>query len=128
MDAREERVVNEAPPIGDHDVPGDGVHEKRALTTTRVRPASVDGLFAFGLFVVALGLRLAAAFTLAAEPVWDGQYYDFGAKRIAAGFGYSDDRMIDGHAVWHPWCHYPVGYSGYLAAFYKLFGATPVAG
>lgn len=86
-----------------------------------------DALFAAGLFVVALALRMAAAFTLAAEPVWDGQYYDFGAKRIAAGLGYSDDRMIDGHAVWHPWCHYPVGYSGYLAAFYELFGATPFA-
>ncbi|AKU96415.1 hypothetical protein AKJ09_03079 [Labilithrix luteola] len=104
------------------------MRDERGLTTKRVRPAaSVDALFAFGLFVVALALRLAAAFTLAAEPVWDGQYYDFGAKRIAAGFGYSDDRMIDGHAVWHPWCHYPVGYSGYLAAFYKFFGATPVA-
>jgi hypothetical protein len=84
--------------------------------------------FGIGLFVVALSLRLAAAFTWAAEPVWDGHYYDFGARRIAAGFGYSDDLAIGGQAVWHPWCHYPVGYSGYLAAFYKLFGdSQPVA-
>src|SRR5690606_19923397 len=49
-------------------------------------------------------------------------YYDFGARRIAEGHGYSDDRIVDGHAVWHPWCHYPVGYSGYLAFFYALLG------
>jgi len=58
-----------------------------------------------------------------AAPVWDGHYYDFGARRIAAGFGYSDDVMIGGRSVWHPWCHYPVGYSAYLGAFYRVFGA-----
>jgi hypothetical protein len=80
-------------------------------------------VFAIGLFVVALALRLYAAARLAGEPVWDGHYYDFGARRIASGFGYADEIMRDGQAVWHPWCHYPVGYSAYLAAFYKLFGA-----
>ncbi|MCL2776798.1 MAG: phospholipid carrier-dependent glycosyltransferase [Polyangiaceae bacterium] len=88
---------------------------------------TADATFAAGLFVFALALRLAAAFTLAAEPVWDGQYYDFGAKRIAAGFGYSDSRLVNGAATWHPWCHYPVGYSAYLSAFYKFLGATPLA-
>ena len=76
------------------------------------------------LFAVAFTLRFAVATWLAGEPVWDGHYYDFGARRIAEGHGYSDDRIVDGHPVWHPWCHYPVGYSAYLAAFYKLFGAS----
>lgn len=57
------------------------------------------------------------------EPVWDGHYYDFGARRIAEGLGYSDDVVIGGVTVWHPWCHYPVGYSGFLGFFYWLFGA-----
>jgi hypothetical protein len=57
--------------------------------------------------------------------VWDGHYYDFGARRIAEGFGYSDDSILGGQTIWHPWCHYPVGYSGFLAFFYFLFGAGP---
>jgi 4-amino-4-deoxy-L-arabinose transferase-like glycosyltransferase len=76
------------------------------------------------LFVVAFALRLGASLAFAGEPVWDGHYYDFGARRIAEGHGYSDDRTIDGVTSWHPWCHYPVGYSGFLALFYKVFGAT----
>jgi 4-amino-4-deoxy-L-arabinose transferase-like glycosyltransferase len=88
---------------------------------------ATDTTFAVGLFVFALALRLAAAFALAAEPVWDGQYYDFGAKRIAAGFGYGDSRLVHGVETWHPWCHYPVGYSAYLSAYYKLLGVTPWA-
>ncbi len=92
---------------------------------TRARAASwSDAAFAVGLFAVAFAARWIAARNLAAEPVWDGQYYDFGARRIAEGFGYSDERTIGGQTVWHPWCHYPVGYSAYLGAFYKLFGNT----
>ena len=83
-----------------------------------------DVVFGAALFVVALVVRLVAAFTLAAEPVWDGHYYDFGARRIASGFGYADEVLRGGIPVWHPWCHYPVGYSSFLAAFYKVFGAT----
>lgn len=79
-----------------------------------------------GLFAVALVLRLWAASALAGEPVWDGHYYDFGARHIASGFGYADEVMRDGQPVWHPWCHYPVGYSGYLAVFYKLFGTRHI--
>ncbi|MBV9949100.1 MAG: glycosyltransferase family 39 protein, partial [Myxococcales bacterium] len=82
-----------------------------------------DALFGALLFVAALALRLWAALTLAGEPVWDGHYYDFGARRIAAGLGYSDDRQVAGATIWHPWCHYPVGYSALLALFYRLFGA-----
>lgn len=76
-------------------------------------------------FVTALLPRLYVAIAWAREPVWDGHYYDFGAKRIAAGLGYSDDLIIDGRAIWHPWCHYPVGYSGFLGAVYRVFGQGP---
>ncbi|HEY8080223.1 MAG TPA: glycosyltransferase family 39 protein [Labilithrix sp.] len=85
-----------------------------------------DALFGVFLFLVSFGLRLAAALRFAGEPVWDGHYYDFGAHRIAEGFGYSDDIVVEGARVWHPWCHYPVGYSAYLGAFYKLFGGAPI--
>jgi hypothetical protein len=81
-----------------------------------------DALFGALLFVIALAPRVYAARVLAGEPVWDGHYYDFGARRLAAGAGYSDDLTVAGHLVWHPWCHYPVGYSAFLALFYRLFG------
>jgi 4-amino-4-deoxy-L-arabinose transferase-like glycosyltransferase len=81
-----------------------------------------DWLFGALLFVVALAPRVAVGLASAAEPVWDGHYYDFAARRIAEGHGYSDDLTIAGQIVWHPWCHYPVGYSAFLAAFYRLFG------
>lgn len=81
-----------------------------------------DRIFSAVVFVLALLPRLYVAIAWAREPVWDGHYYDFGARRIAAGLGYSDDVMIDGRPVWHPWCHYPVGYSGFLGAIYRVFG------
>ena len=84
-----------------------------------------DGRFSAFLFVAALLPRLYVALAWAREPVWDGHYYDFGARRIAAGFGYSDSVMLGGVSQWHPWCHYPVGYSGFLAIFYRIFGAGP---
>ncbi len=80
------------------------------------------------LFLVAVVPRLAVALLLTGEPVWDGHYYDFGAKRIAAGLGYSDDIVVGGHSVWHPWCHYPVGYSAFLSVFYRIVGAGPRVG
>ncbi len=86
--------------------------------------ANVELGFGIALFVVALVLRLVVARALSGEPVWDGHYYDFGARHIASGFGYADEVMRDGVPVWHPWCHYPVGYSAFLAAFYMVFGAT----
>jgi 4-amino-4-deoxy-L-arabinose transferase-like glycosyltransferase len=82
-----------------------------------------DILFGAILFVVALVPRAVVALAWSGEPVWDGHYYDFGARRIAAGLGYSDDRDVAGAIVWHPWCHYPVGYSGFLALFYRVLGA-----
>lgn len=58
--------------------------------------------------------------------MWDGHYYHFGATRIANGLGYSEDVLIDGTLVWKPWCHYPVGYSGFLGVIYKAFGSSIV--
>jgi 4-amino-4-deoxy-L-arabinose transferase-like glycosyltransferase len=81
--------------------------------------------FSAALFLTALLPRLYVAIAWAREPVWDGHYYDFGAKRIAAGFGYSEDAVLGGATVWHPWCHYPVGYSGLLALVYQAFGDGP---
>lgn len=86
------------------------------------RARESDFLFAIFLFAGAFVLRLWAASAFACEPVWDGQYYDFGAHRIATGHGYSDDRMVAGHLEWHPWCHYPVGYSAALGLAYWIFG------
>jgi 4-amino-4-deoxy-L-arabinose transferase-like glycosyltransferase len=94
-----------------------------ADTVSAPRPRG-EALFGAVLFVLALGPRLWVALAWAGEPVWDGHYYDFGARRIAEGFGYSDDRSVDGHLVWHPWCHYPVGYSAFLGAFYRVLGAS----
>ncbi|WP_437928269.1 glycosyltransferase family 39 protein [Sorangium sp. So ce291] len=87
--------------------------------------AGGDLVFSAIAFVLALLPRLYVAIAWAREPVWDGHYYDFGARRIAAGLGYSDDLIVGGQPVWHPWCHYPVGYSGFLGLVYRLFGAGP---
>lgn len=74
-----------------------------------------------GVFVVALLPRLYAAIAWTREPVWDGHYYDIGARSIAAGLGYVGQ---SGGA----WCHYPVGYSGLLGAAYATFGAGRFTG
>jgi hypothetical protein len=71
---------------------------------------------------VALLPRLFVALAWSREPVWDGHYYHFGALRIAQGLGYSEDVVVNGVHHWRPWCHYPIGYSGFLAVFYRLFG------
>lgn len=73
------------------------------------------------MFLAALLPRLYVAIAWAREPVWDGHYYDFGARRLAAGLGYSDASG----GGWHPWCHYPVGYSAFLAGIYRVFGPGP---
>ncbi|HEU4534520.1 MAG TPA: hypothetical protein VFS00_10395, partial [Polyangiaceae bacterium] len=41
-----------------------------------------DALFTAALFALALLPRLYVALAWAREPVWDGHYYDFGARRI----------------------------------------------
>jgi hypothetical protein len=86
------------------------------------KPANRDLPFTAAITLFALLPRLYVAIAWAKEAVWDGKYYDLGARRIAAGLGYSEDVLIEGHPVWRPTCHYPVGYSGYLALFYRLFG------
>ncbi len=88
--------------------------------TTREARGERDLWFSACLGVLAFLPRLYVAIAWSREPVWDGHYYDFGARRIAAGLGYSD-----GVGTWHPWCHWPVGYSGALALVYLVFGGGP---
>jgi hypothetical protein len=71
---------------------------------------------ALGIFALALLPRMYAAIAWAREPVWDGHYYDIGARSIAAGRGYVG---VEGGA----WCHYPVGYPALLGLFYRLCGS-----
>jgi len=79
-------------------------------------------LFAsLGLFALALVPRLYVALAWTREPVWDGHYYDIGARSIAAGRGYVG---VEGG----PWCHYPVGYSAWLGLAYRLFGTGAYVG
>jgi len=80
-------------------------------------------LYTLAVLFVALVPRLFVAVAWSKEPVWDGHYYHFGAERIAEGFGYSEDVVIDGRKVAKPWVHYPVGYSGMLGMLYKVFGS-----
>jgi hypothetical protein len=102
----------------------------RWLVALKERWAS-DGFFTLSAFLLSLLPRLYVALAWTREPVWDGHYYHFGATRIASGFGYSEDVVVSGLPVWKPWCHYPVGYSGFLGGLYKVFGAelwvAPVA-
>ncbi len=111
--------------------PGRPGSDRTPLPPPLAAPGPDWGEAGFGLvlFVAALVPRLAVALAWSGEPVWDGHYYDFGARRIAGGFGYSDDLMLGGQAIWHPWCHYPVGYSAFLGFFYRFLGSsTRVAG
>lgn len=82
-----------------------------------------DVVFTFAVGAIALLPRLFVALAWSHEPVWDGHYYHFGALRIAQGFGYSEDVLVNGAKMWRPWCHYPVGYSAFLAGVYRLFGS-----
>jgi 4-amino-4-deoxy-L-arabinose transferase-like glycosyltransferase len=72
--------------------------------------------------------RVFAALSWAREPVWDAHYYHFGAQRIAQGLGYSAELLIGNVPVWHPWCHYPVGYSALLGTVYRVFGHGQAVG
>jgi len=77
--------------------------------------------FTAALSVLALLPRLYVAIAWAREPVWDGHYYDIGARSIAAGLGYVG---TSGGA----WCHYPVGYSALLGGAYRLAGNGQLVG
>lgn len=83
---------------------------------------AADRPFSWVLALIAFLPRLYVASAWPREPVWDAHYYDFGARRIAAGLGYSEDVMRAGVQVWHPTCHYPVGYSALLGALYRVLG------
>lgn len=76
------------------------------------------------VFVIALLPRVFVATRFRSEAVWDGHYYEFYARRIAGGFGYSDPMLVAGIDVGHPSCHYPVGYSAVLGVLYKILGPT----
>ncbi len=78
-----------------------------------------------GLFVLALLPRLFVALSWARDPVWDGQFYDLGARHIAAGLGYSGQLLVGGETLWQPWSHYPVGYPALLAIVYLIVGSGP---
>jgi hypothetical protein len=85
--------------------------------------ARIDAALTADLAVLAAVVRLVVIVVAQCEPVWDGHYYDVGARRIAEGHGYSEDLHLpgpDGHEqiIWHPWAHYPVGYPGFLALFH----------
>jgi 4-amino-4-deoxy-L-arabinose transferase-like glycosyltransferase len=88
------------------------------------REKRYDTAFVLALALVAFLPRLYVAIAWSKEPVWDGHYYHFGAERIAAGLGYSEDVWVRGQLSWRPWVHYPVGYSALLGAVYKLFGSS----
>lgn len=79
-------------------------------------------LFGVILATVAFAMRFAAGRAFGGESVWDGHYYEYYAGRIAEGFGYSDKLVVGGVDIGHASCHYPVGYSAFLAVFYKVFG------
>jgi hypothetical protein len=87
-----------------------------------------DRAFSLALFCVALALRLVVALAWAGDPVWDGEFYHLGAVRLAAGLGYSGERMVGGVAESEPWSHYPVGLSALLAPAYMAFGPSPRVG
>lgn len=70
--------------------------------------------WALGIFIVALGARLAYAAVAAAPPISDEQYYHGLAQSLAAGEGYTSGGV--------PVAYWPVGYPALLAPFYALFG------
>lgn len=104
---------------------------RKAGKSSIARHTAPDWSFTVAVTALGLLLRLFVAIAWTREPVWDGHYYHFGATRIAAGLGYSEDVVVHGVSVWKPWSHYPVGYSAFLAALYKIFGSgllvAPVA-
>lgn len=66
---------------------------------------SRDWLFSACITLFAFLPRLYVALAWPREPVWDGRFYDAGARRIAEGLGYSA-----GTLPFAPWSH-PLGHS-----------------
>src|SRR6187200_2223863 len=96
----------------------------RSSTATPVQRLLYEHAWLYTLAVAFVSLvpRLFVAVAWSKEPVWDAHYYHFGAERIAEGFGYTEDVIINGAIVAKPWVHYPVGYSALLGFLYKIFG------
>lgn len=90
-----------------------------------MRKRQGDRWFLLAIVVVAFVLRWEVARRFSGEAVWDGHYYEYYARRIADGFGYTDARIVGGIDVGHASCHYPVGFSAALGALYWLFGQKP---
>ncbi len=76
---------------------------------------------AWNVALVALALRLVLVAFLEPEPVWDGRYFDALARHLARGDGYVIASEGAGDSL-RPTAHYPVGFSAFLAAGYRLFG------
>jgi 4-amino-4-deoxy-L-arabinose transferase-like glycosyltransferase len=70
--------------------------------------------WAWVIFGLALALRIAYAFFAEPPPISDEQYYDALAVNVAAGEGYTAGGV--------PVAYWPVGYSAFIAAFYRVFG------
>lgn len=120
-DALSPSVVPTEPPASLDSFDAEDLAELTPLPEVRVNEPR-DIAFSVALFFVALAPRLFVALAWAREPVWDGHYYHLGATRIAEGHGYSEAVNVLGQIVDKPWTHYPVGYSGLLSLFYRLFG------
>lgn len=90
-----------------------------------MKRVAADRWFLLAICLLAFALRWEIARRYAGEAVWDGHYYEYYARRIADGFGYTDARIVDGVDVGHASCHYPVGFSAVLGALYFLFGQKP---
>ncbi|MBK7396416.1 MAG: glycosyltransferase family 39 protein [Myxococcales bacterium] len=101
----------------------------------RLAVSSLPGGWRRTLDVAAAALlaRLLVVLLLPAEPVWDGYYYDLGARRLAAGLGYSEDLHLgtptgEERVAWLAWAHYPIGYPGLLSLVYHVVGPGTLVG
>lgn len=68
-------------------------------------------------FLLALGLRLCLVLLAAPRPLSDFAWYYQRAASLAQGHGFAVDGV--------PTAYWPVGYPGFLALFFALFGTDP---
>jgi 4-amino-4-deoxy-L-arabinose transferase-like glycosyltransferase len=80
-----------------------------------------DALWLSGIIALAFSIRTAWILYVQSIPISDFAWYDERAWGIASGLGYVDG---NGSAT----AYRPVGYPAFLAAIYKLFGHSWVAG
>jgi Dolichyl-phosphate-mannose-protein mannosyltransferase len=98
--------------------------EHATENASEAKPSTVYVYGAASLAALTFASRLWVSHHYRGEAVWDGHYYDYYAKRIAQGFGYSDALGASDLTGGRPSCHYPVGYSALLGLFYRLFGES----